>query len=102
MVEDFLHLPRMAHVVTDTHFTRRDRLGRLVAFVAKTRATTADKAAIGLGVDEGASLIVDGAGLARLKGPAGTYAWLVQPAVRLVAARPAARLGGDPGHRHRA
>jgi len=79
MVEDFLHLPRMAHVVTDTHFTRRDRLGRLIAFVAKTRALTADKAAIGLGVDEGASLIVDGAGLARLKGPAGTYAWLVQP-----------------------
>lgn len=79
MVENFLHMPRMAHVVTDTHFTRRDRLGRLIAFVAKTRATTADKAAVGLGVDEGASLIVDGKGLARLMGPAGTYGWLVQP-----------------------
>ncbi|WP_204336684.1 hypothetical protein, partial [Proteus mirabilis] len=37
LVTGFLHLPRMGHIVTDTHFAKRDRLGRLVAFVAKAR-----------------------------------------------------------------
>ena len=78
LVDDFLHLPRMAHVVTDTHFNARDRLGRLIAFVAKTRAG-GDRDAIGLGVDQGGALCVDGDGRATYHGPAGTYAWLVQP-----------------------
>lgn len=78
LVTDFLHLPRMAHIVTDTHFARRDRLGRLVAFVAKARLR--DPRAVGLGVDEGAALCVEADGTARLHTPPGGHAWLVQPA----------------------
>ncbi|PXA86758.1 peptidase T [Nostoc sp. 3335mG] len=79
MEGDFLHLPRMAHIVTDTHFTTRDRLGRLIAFVAQVRAKD-DPRAVGLGVDQGAALCVDGAGKAKLFTPPGGYVWLVQPA----------------------
>jgi cyanophycinase len=81
LVTGFLHMPRMAHVVTDTHFTVRKRLGRLISFLAKARA--ADPQAIGIGVDEKSSLCVDADGSARLYGPAGTYAWLVEPQGRL-------------------
>lgn len=79
MFGGFLTLPRMAHVVTDTHFAKRDRLGRLIAFVANVRAT-ADRRAIGLGVDQEAALCIDGDGTARLMSPPGGYAWLVEPA----------------------
>ena len=78
IVGDFLHMPRMAHIVPDTHFTQRDRLGRLIAFVAQVRAT-GDAQAVGIGVDQGAALCVDGKGTARLMSPPGGYAWLVQP-----------------------
>ena len=37
LVGDFMHLPNMQRVVTDTHFHKRDRLGRLIAFVANLR-----------------------------------------------------------------
>lgn len=77
LVSDFLHMPRMAHVVTDTHFTSRNRLGRLVAFLAQARLR--DRRAIGLGIDEGAALCVEANGLARLHTPPGGFAWLVEP-----------------------
>lgn len=88
LVTDFLHLPRMAHIVTDTHFARRDRLGRLVAFVARARLR--DPRAIGLGVDEGAALCVEADGTARLHTPPGGHAWLVEPSgpARLRAGKP--------------
>ncbi|MEH3036570.1 MAG: isoaspartyl peptidase/L-asparaginase [Sphingomonas adhaesiva] len=78
LVDDFLHMPRMAHIVTDTHFNERDRLGRLIAFVAKARAG-GDRTAIGLGVDEKGALCVDPNGWATYHGPANTHTWLVQP-----------------------
>ncbi len=78
LVRDFLHMPHLAHVVTDTHFNQRDRLGRLIAFVAKARAS-GDPQAIGLGVDEKGALCVDADGQAVYRGPANTHAWLVQP-----------------------
>ncbi|MFM9935003.1 MAG: cyanophycinase [Novosphingobium sp.] len=63
---DFLHLTLLKGVITDSHFTQRERLGRLFAFVAKAQASRPADAPplIGLGVDETVSLAVepDGAG----------------------------------------
>jgi len=81
IVRDFLHMPFLAHVVTDTHFTARKRLGRLIAFVARVRATS-DPNAIGLGVDQQSTLCVDARGIGRLLTDKGGFAWLVQPAGR--------------------
>lgn len=79
LVGDFLHLPYLEHVITDSHFGKRDRLGRLVAFVAKLRSEgVAD--VVGLGIDEGAALCIDGDGIGRVyPGEGNGYAWLVQP-----------------------
>lgn len=81
VVDRFLHLPRMRRIFTDSHFMIRARMGRLIAFLANVRARGA-KDVVGLGMDERASLVVDGAGHARLMTPKGTYGWLVQPAGR--------------------
>lgn len=82
LVHDFLHLPLLRHVVIDSHFRVRDRLGRLIAFVAKARATI-DPAAWGFGVDEAAALCVEGDGVATLHAPRGGFAWLIRPTGRM-------------------
>lgn len=78
---DFLHIALLKGVVTDTHFKERDRLGRLFAFIAKAEAMTGTprRGLIGLGVDEGAALAVEGDGSGRVYAtdPAGN-AWLVR------------------------
>lgn len=78
LVTDFLHLPHMQRIFTDSHFMIRSRMGRLIAFLAKVRAGGARRV-VGLGMDEQASLVVEADGAARLMAPRGTYAWLVQP-----------------------
>lgn len=78
MVDNFLHMPRMAQILTDSHFTIRNRLGRLIAFLAKLRSG-GDRKVVGLGIDEGAALCVDATGTGRLLSPPGGYGWLVQP-----------------------
>jgi beta-aspartyl-peptidase (threonine type) len=62
---DFLHLEKLEGVVTDTHFSERNRLGRLIAFVAKAESI-AGHPLFGLGVDEDAAVAVDGDGNARV------------------------------------
>ncbi len=64
---DFLALPLLHGVLTDTHFRERNRLGRLVAFVAKAEAMAGEgRTIIGLGVDEDAALAVEGDGSTRV------------------------------------
>jgi beta-aspartyl-peptidase (threonine type) len=90
LVEDFLHLPFLEHVLTDTHFSRRERQGRLVAMLARERVE-GDRSAIGLGVDERTALCVDGEGKGHLFTMHNGFAWLMQPAgmpQRAVAGKP--------------
>ncbi|MDE2406973.1 MAG: isoaspartyl peptidase/L-asparaginase [Xanthomonadaceae bacterium] len=61
----FLNFALLEGVVTDTHFSERARLGRLVAFLAKSEEL-AGRALIGLGVDERAAVAVEGDGTARV------------------------------------
>ena len=62
---DFLQLARLKGVITDTHFSERNRLGRLIAFVAKAESL-AGRPILGLGVDEDAAVAVEGDGTARV------------------------------------
>lgn len=63
---DFLRVPLLRGVVTDTHFRERDRLGRLIAFIAKAETLSDGRVVIGLGVDEDAAVAVEGDGTARV------------------------------------
>jgi cyanophycinase len=78
MVDNFLHLRLLRHVVTDTHFGARQRLGRLIAFVARVRAG-GDPQAVGLGIDEGSALAVEASGRGHLFTRTHGYAWVVDP-----------------------
>ncbi len=79
LVRGFLDMPFMEHVITDTHFSERDRLGRLVAFLAQTR-DGGDPEAVGLGVDEDSGLMVEADGTARFYTLNDGHAWLFRPA----------------------
>ena len=61
----FLDIALLKGVITDTHFSERNRLGRLIAFVAKGESM-AGRPLIGLGVDEDAAVAVEGDGTARV------------------------------------
>ncbi|HKZ11008.1 MAG TPA: cyanophycinase [Rhodanobacteraceae bacterium] len=77
---DFIDLSRLAHTITDTHFVQRDRLGRLLAFVARLAKDHHTAAVTGLGVDQDSALLVDADGDARFLSwhPDG-HAWIVVP-----------------------
>lgn len=75
----FLDMPYLANVVTDTHFARRDRLGRLVAFVARAAHETGRNDIVGIGVDEDAALCVEADGRGRVLALGDGYAWLLMP-----------------------
>jgi cyanophycinase len=80
LIDAFLALPHLQNVITDSHFMPRERLGRLIGWVARLRAQTGNNALIGIGVDEATALAVEADGQARvLTGDAGKV-WLVQPA----------------------
>lgn len=78
LVSDFLEMPFLGNIITDTHFSERNRLGRLVAFLAQARAAQRGQT-IGLGIDEDTALTVEADGTARLYSTSEGNAWLVQP-----------------------
>ncbi|MBK6849342.1 MAG: peptidase S51 [Proteobacteria bacterium] len=70
---DFLRWPLLARVITDSHFVARDRMGRLMTFLARQLADGVTNEAWGLGVNEGTSLLVDAAGNATVVGDGPVY-----------------------------
>lgn len=64
--------PPLRDAITDTHFVRRNRFGRLAAFMARSLQDrlAAGPAIYGVAVDEGATLLVDAHGVATLVQPA--------------------------------
>ncbi|NER03546.1 MAG: type 1 glutamine amidotransferase-like domain-containing protein, partial [Okeania sp. SIO3C4] len=59
--------------VIDTHFYERDRMGRLMTFVARLLRDGISDTALGIGIDEDTSLIVDKSGLAKVVGNGSVY-----------------------------
>jgi cyanophycinase-like exopeptidase len=68
---DFLHIPFLNNVITDTHFDNPDRRGRLMAFLARNTSSTNRPLAIAC--DEYTAVCIDSNGLARVFGGAPTY-----------------------------
>lgn len=57
---DFLKLPYMQNILTDSHFSERQRQGRLLAFLARARSDRGFPAALkGIGIDERTALLVE-------------------------------------------
>jgi len=76
--DDFLHVRNLESLITDTHFSRRARLGRLITFIARLQSEQ-DKNVFGIGVDEKTALLVDADGSAHLAAGSAGSAWMVVP-----------------------
>ena len=79
MDSGFLAMPYLSSVVTDTHFAKRERLGRLIVFVARAAQEKGQDDIVGIGVDEDTALCVEADGSGRVYSLDDGYAWLVMP-----------------------
>jgi cyanophycinase len=73
LTNDFLHLPFLSGVITDSHFAARNRMGRLVTFLARIIEDGWAEQARGIGVDEKTALAIDGNGDATVFGQGAVY-----------------------------
>jgi L-asparaginase / beta-aspartyl-peptidase len=79
LVRDFLHLPYLSQVITDSHFGIRERWGRLLVFVGRLATEQSDTGITGIGIDEKAGLCIDANGMGRVYSNGRGFAWLVRP-----------------------
>jgi len=70
---DFLVLPNMGGIITDSHFVTRDRMGRLVAFLARIVKDGWAPSAKGTGIDEMTAIAVEANGTATVLGSGAAY-----------------------------
>jgi cyanophycinase len=70
---DFFHWANLQRTITDSHFVTRDRLGRTLAFLARQIKDGKATSALGIGVNEATSVVVDRNGLATVIGDGPAY-----------------------------
>lgn len=71
--EHFLRIPLLAGIITDTHFVRRDRLGRTLVFLARLMHDGKAHPASSIAVDQDNAVLLEPDGAARLSGPGNAY-----------------------------
>lgn len=70
---DFLAIPDMQGIITDSHFVTRDRMGRSIAFLARIVQNGWAVAGKGIGVDEQTAVLVEPGGQATVAGVGKAY-----------------------------
>jgi|GEM_PF-2833091 len=73
LTRGFLIYPPLKKVITDSHFARRGRMGRLIAFMARIYKEGWSHPVTGLGIDERTALVIDAHGNARVMGRGAVY-----------------------------
>ncbi|WP_257388767.1 cyanophycinase [Tahibacter caeni] len=79
LVGDFLHMPYLERVITDSHFGKRERQGRLITFLARLAHEQKRSDLVGLGIDEYTALCIAGDGEGRVFSGNGGHVWLFRP-----------------------
>lgn len=69
----FFEWNNFGNTITDSHFAQRDRMGRLMAFLARQIADGKSASALGIGLSEETSVVVDKNGLAIVMGAGNAY-----------------------------
>ena len=70
---DFLRIPLLAGTITDTHFAKRDRMGRLVVFLARILEDGWAQRVRAIAVDEGGAIVLEADGQAKVIGSGPAY-----------------------------
>jgi len=73
LTRDFLRIPLLADTITDTHFVKRDRLGRLLVFMARILHDGWAMQIRAIAVEENASLLVQPDGSSTVVGSGPVY-----------------------------
>src|SRR5277367_929624 len=70
---DFLRIPPLTGIITDTHFAKRDRMGRLLVFLARILQDGWAKQVRAIAVEEGAAVLLEPDGEAKIIGAGPAY-----------------------------
>jgi cyanophycinase len=70
---DFFKWANLQNTITDSHFVARDRMGRLLAFLARQIKDGKAASALGIAVNEVTSVVVDRNGIATVMGDGPAY-----------------------------
>jgi len=73
VVRGFLENPLLADTITDSHFVRRDRMGRLLVMMARVLEEGQVKELKGMGIDRETAVLVEGDGEAKVVGKGAAY-----------------------------
>ncbi len=76
---DFLNIPLLAGTITDTHFVKRDRLGRLLVFMARILQDGWADRVRAIAVDEDAAVLVEPDGSSKVVGGAAYFLESTKP-----------------------
>ena len=78
LVRDFLKVPYLQNTLTDSHFARRDRMGRTLVFLARLMQDGWSSDPREIAIDEKSALLVEGDGSATVVG-GGLGVYLIHP-----------------------
>jgi len=68
LTRDFLHVPHLENLITDSHFAKRDRLGRSLVFLARIVQDGWSKNPREVAIDEKSAILVEADGKATVVG----------------------------------
>ena len=98
VVRDFLKVPGLENILTDSHFATRDRMGRSLGFLARIVQDGWSKTPREIAIDEKSALLVEASGRAKVVGTGlGVYFLQVTDAPETLQARPALDLAQRRG-----
>jgi cyanophycinase len=78
VVRDFLKIPQLDNTITDSHFAKRDRMGRTLVFLARIMQDGWSKQPREVAIDERSAVLVEADGKAAVIGP-GRGAYFLRP-----------------------
>jgi cyanophycinase len=70
---DFISIPALRGIITDSHFSERGRMGRTVAFLARIQRDGWANPARAIGIDQATAVVVDAQGKAVVVGKGSAY-----------------------------
>jgi cyanophycinase len=73
LTREFLMIPLLANTITDTHFVKRDRLGRLLVFMARILQDGWAPRVRAIAVEENSAVLIDLDGAAKVVGEGPAY-----------------------------
>jgi len=78
LVREFLKIPHLENLLTDSHFARRDRMGRTLGFLARIMQDGWSQSPREVAIDEKSAVLLEADGKATVVGP-GKGAYFLRP-----------------------